>query len=114
MAGEAGDPPAAGVETPDIERFVDGSTRSADDWRWLWRGDHEFPIQSHRGVWGRLVIFVKRLLLKFLTPSLELQTRHNAATTRLLTHFALRLERLERQIETLSSRVADLEDGGSS
>ena len=69
-------------------------------------------LSSHRRHLGRAVLFVKRLLLKFLTPSLELQTRHNVATTRLLTHFALRVESLEQQVEALAARVADLEDGG--
>ena len=57
MTDEAGDQPA-----PGIEDFVEGRTRAEGDWRWLWEGDREFPIQSHRGIWGRIVVFVKRLL----------------------------------------------------
>ncbi len=61
---------------------------------------------SHRRRFGWLVLAAKRLLLRFLTPSLELQARHNAATTRLLAHCALRLERLEKQVESLNARRA--------
>ncbi len=57
MTEEAGDQPAPGIEV-----FVEGRTRSEDDWRWLWEGDREFPIQSHLGLWGRLVVLAKRML----------------------------------------------------
>ncbi len=56
-------------------------------------------LGSHRKLFGPLILAVKRLLLRLLAPSLELQARHNAATTRQLTHCTLRLERLERQLE---------------
>ncbi len=61
-------------------------------------------LRSHRRFFGWLVLAAKRLLLRLLTPSLELQERHNAATTRLLAHAALRLERLEKQVEDLEAR----------
>ncbi len=47
---------------PALETFVEGRTDAADDWRWLWEGDHEFPVRSHRGLWGRLVVRFKKLL----------------------------------------------------
>lgn len=68
-------------------------------------------LRSHRRFFGGLVLAAKRLLLRLLTPSLELQARHNAATTRLLAHAMLRLERLEKQVESLEElRVAAEEE----
>lgn len=57
MTDAAGDQPARSVEA-----FVAGRTRVPDDWRWLWEGDHAFPIQSHRGVLGPLIVRLKRWL----------------------------------------------------
>ncbi|MCZ6726254.1 MAG: class I SAM-dependent methyltransferase [Acidobacteria bacterium] len=42
-----------------IEELVAGRTSAPDDWGWLWEGDHQFPIQSHRGLWGRLIVRLK-------------------------------------------------------
>ena len=47
---------------PTIDRFLGDPTRDLADWRWLWDGDRRFPIRSHRGLWGRLIVVVKRLL----------------------------------------------------
>ncbi|MDQ1349010.1 MAG: Class SAM-dependent methyltransferase, partial [Acidobacteriota bacterium] len=63
---KGGDPhrelkPGAGASGPTIERFLGDPTRSIEDWRWLWTGDEAFPIRSHRGFFGRLVVFWKRL-----------------------------------------------------
>ena len=46
---------------PDISRFLGAPTRDLADWRWLWEGDHPFPIESHRGLLGRLLVAVKKL-----------------------------------------------------
>lgn len=51
----------AGASEPRIERFLGDPTRSIEDWRWLWSGDEAFPIRSHRGFFGRIVVFFKRL-----------------------------------------------------
>lgn len=50
-----------GAREPEIEAFLDQPTRDLRDWRWLWEGDHRFPIRSHRGVLGRLLVAFKRL-----------------------------------------------------
>lgn len=50
-----------GAREPGIEAFLDEPTRDLRDWRWLWEGDHRFPIRSHRGVLGRLLVAFKRL-----------------------------------------------------
>jgi len=49
-------------EAPSIERFLADPTREIGDWRWLWDGDRRFPVRSHRGVLGRLIVAVKKLL----------------------------------------------------
>jgi SAM-dependent methyltransferase len=60
-AGEPGGRPAGGAESPSIERFLGEPTRDLQDWRWLWDGDRRFPLRSHRGVLGRLLVGLKRL-----------------------------------------------------
>jgi SAM-dependent methyltransferase len=62
-AGERDDRPAA----PAIERFLGDPTRDLAEWRWLWDGNRRFPISSHRGLLGRLVVLAKRLLRPFVT-----------------------------------------------
>lgn len=47
---------------PALEDFLEQPTRDLDAWRWLWDGDHPFPITTHRGPLGRLVVAFKRLL----------------------------------------------------
>jgi len=47
---------------PRIEDFLDHPTRDLGAWQWLWAGDHEFPVRSHRGVLGKLLVFWKRLM----------------------------------------------------
>lgn len=48
--------------TPTLDDFLVEPTRDLEDWRWLWAGDHPFPIRSHRGLAGRLLVWLKRLL----------------------------------------------------
>ena len=45
-AGEAD----RGRPAPRIEDFLDEPTRDLEAWRWLWAGDHRFPVRSHRGL----------------------------------------------------------------
>jgi len=67
---------AEGPAEPTVERFLDEPTRALDDWRWLWDGDRRFPIRSHRGLFGRLLVGVKRLLRPFVTaPQADLWER---------------------------------------
>ncbi len=61
-AGGPAEERTRGAGTPSIERFVGEPTRELGDWRWLWAGDREFPIRSHRGVLGRAVVAFKKLL----------------------------------------------------
>ena len=52
---------------PAIERFLGEPTRDLTEWRWLWEGNRRFPISSHRGLLGRLVVLGKRLLRPFVS-----------------------------------------------
>lgn len=47
--------------TPSIDDFLVEPTRDLADWQWLWKGDHRFPVRSHRGLLGRFLVFFKRL-----------------------------------------------------
>ncbi|HEY4564883.1 MAG TPA: methionine biosynthesis protein MetW, partial [Thermoanaerobaculia bacterium] len=77
---------------PGIDDFLVEPTRDLEDWRWLWSGDHAFPIRSHRGVLGRLLVGFKRLLRPLVkTPQNDLWERQRTFNLILLEH----LERLE-------------------
>src|SRR4051812_30087604 len=77
---------------PDIDDFLVEPTRDLEDWRWLWSGDHAFPIRSHRGFLGRLLVAVKRLFRPLVkTPQNDLWERQRIFNLILLEH----LERLE-------------------
>jgi len=63
-------------EAPTIERFLGDPTRDLAAWRWLWDGDRRFPIRSHRGLFGRLIVGFKRLLRPFVAfPQSDLWER---------------------------------------
>ena len=55
--------------TPTLDDFLVEPTRDLTDWQWLWRGDHRFPLRSHRGLLGRLIVFWKRLFGPFVKPA---------------------------------------------
>jgi SAM-dependent methyltransferase len=77
---------------PSIDDFLVEPTRDLADWRWLWAGDREFPIRSHRGVLGRLLVGFKRLLRPLAkVPQNDLWERQRTFNLILLEH----LERLE-------------------
>ena len=50
------------VPQPNIEDFLGDPTREIEHWRWLWEGDHRFPVRSHRGIWGKIVVLLKKVL----------------------------------------------------
>ena len=54
--------------TPSLDDFLVEPTRDLHDWQWLWRGDRRFPLRSHRGFLGRLIVLWKRLLSPFVKP----------------------------------------------
>ncbi|HEY9422672.1 MAG TPA: class I SAM-dependent methyltransferase [Thermoanaerobaculia bacterium] len=77
---------------PELDDFLVEPTRDLSDWRWLWSGDHPFPIRSHRGFLGRLLVGVKRLFRPLVkVPQNDLWERQRIFNLILLEH----LERLE-------------------
>ena len=77
---------------PSIGDFLANPTRDLADWQWLWSGDQPFPIRSHRGLLGRLVVGLKRLLRPVVkVPQNDLWERQRTFNLILLEH----LERLE-------------------
>lgn len=75
-----------------IDDFLVEPTRDLSGWRWLWTGDHEFPIRSHRGFLGRLLVGVKRLLRPLVkVPQNDLWERQRTFNLILLEH----LDRLD-------------------
>jgi SAM-dependent methyltransferase len=80
--------------------FLGEPTRDLDDWRWLWDGDHRFPVRSHRGALGRLLVFAKRLFRPLVqVPQNDLWERQRVFNLILLEHLA-----------KLSDRVSDSAD----
>ncbi len=89
MANGSGGPER---RAPSIDDFLVEPTRNLEDWRWLWSGDHAFPIRSHRGLLGRLLVGLKRLLRPLTkVPQNDLWERQRTFNLILLEH----LERLE-------------------
>lgn len=110
-AGDAADEPRR--ETP-IERFVDEPTRDLADWRGLWNADRRFPIRSHRGLLGRLVVFAKRLLRPLIAaPQADLWERQRIFNLILLEYLQrgedLRRVVLEAHAEKLGYLDAQLD-----
>lgn len=73
---------------PAIETFLREEAHDLEDWRWLWEGDHTFPLASHRpGLAGRLVLAVKRALRPLVrAPQADLWDRQRAFNKVLLAH----------------------------
>lgn len=77
---------------PSIDDFLVEPTRDLADWRWLWSEDREFPIRSHRGLLGRLLVGFKRLFRPLAkVPVNDLWDRQRTFNLILLEH----LQRLE-------------------
>jgi SAM-dependent methyltransferase len=110
-AGEpAGEKTPRAEGAPSIERFLGDPTRQLSDWRWLWDGDHKFPVRSHRGVFGGLIVAFKRLLRPFVTaPQADLWERQRIYNLILLEYVA-RAEEIRRHVlEDHEKRFAYLE-----
>lgn len=93
-----------------VERFLGEPTRELGDWRWLWDGDHRFPVRSHRPLVGRLVVFAKRLLRPFVAaPQADLWERQRIFNLIVL-EYLQRGEDLRRVVlETHAARLDHLE-----
>jgi O-antigen chain-terminating methyltransferase len=83
---EANDKPPE-RRAPSLDDFLVEPTRDLHDWQWLWRGDHPFPVQSHRGLVGRLVVLFKRLFRPLVkAPQQDLWDRQRTFNLILLEH----------------------------
>jgi SAM-dependent methyltransferase len=83
---------SAPERSPALGDFLVEPTRDLADWRWLWAGDHPFPIRSHRGILGRLLVGFKRFLRPLVkTPQNDLWERQRTFNLILIEHLA-RLE----------------------
>lgn len=98
---------APGAEAPpSVDAFLDEPSRKIADWRSLWERDVTFPIRSHRGPLGRLVVGFKRLLRPFVTvPQNDLWERQRVFNLILLEH----LDRIQEEAAELEGRVRNLE-----
>jgi SAM-dependent methyltransferase len=92
---------------PRLDDFLVEPTHEISDWQWLWAGDHEFPVRSHRGgVLGRLLVAVKRLLRPLSkVPQNDLWERQRTFNLILLHH----LRRLGEVDDGLAQRISYLE-----
>lgn len=72
---------------PSLDDFRVDPTRDLLDWEWLWKGNHTFPVESHRGLLGRLVVFFKRLVRPLVkAPQQDLWDRQRTFNLILLEH----------------------------
>ncbi len=91
-----------------IERFLGTPTRDLDDWRWLWGGDHGFPVRSHRGFLGRLVVGLKRFLRPIVSrPVQDLWDRQRIFNLVLLEELR-RLHHLDQRITDLDAHLRNV------
>jgi SAM-dependent methyltransferase len=87
---------------PAVDDFLIEPTRDLAEWQWLWKGDHEFPIRSHRGFWGRVLVWGKRLLRPLVkVPQNDLWDRQRTFNIILLEHLRRAEEIRERHHERL-------------
>jgi len=106
-AGARGEPLPGDPDGPlDVRRFYGEPTRDLGEWRRLWRRDAAFPIASHRGPLGRLLVAAKRLLRPLVkAPQADLWDRQRVFNLILLEH----LERLDASLADAAGRLARLE-----
>ena len=73
---------------PEVGDFLgDRPTHRLEDWRHLWDRDIPFPIRSHRGLAGRFLVVLKRLLRPFVhLPQRDLWERQRVFNLILLGH----------------------------
>lgn len=96
---------------PAIDDFLVEPTRDLLHWQWLWAGDHELPIRSHRGFLGRLVVLWKRLMRPLVkVPQNELWDRQRTFNLILIDHllrFPPVLDEHHRRLAYLETFVSE-------
>lgn len=108
--GEARRETESRAAEPSLERFIGEPTRSLEDWRWLWSGDHALPIRSHRGFLGRLVVLFKRALRPLVaTPQRDLWDRQRIFNLILLEYLERGEQTRQQVTEVHEHRINHLE-----
>jgi SAM-dependent methyltransferase len=94
--------------TPTLDDFLVEPTRDLEDWRWLWKGDHEFPIRSHRGLLGSILVTIKRLFRPLVkVPQNDLWERQRTFNLILLEYLKKREELHQDERDQLAGRRYD-------
>jgi len=74
----------------------------------LWAGDHRFPVRSHRGLVGRLLVLGKRLLRPFVQAPLgDLWDRQRTFNLILLEHLQSSGARVEERLARLEATLQE-------
>ena len=95
---------------PSLDDFLVEPTRDLTDWQWLWSGDHTFPVASHRGILGRLVVLFKRLLRPLTkAPQQDLWDRQRTFNLILLEHLIQARESNQGEHADLLRRIEYLD-----
>ncbi len=101
-----------------IESLRSGENRELSDWRQLWKADREFPIVSHRGWLGKLMVAGKRLMRGVVkAPQADLWERQRAYNLvvqdriEAAEEFGRRLGEVERELAGSISRVSRVGEG---
>ncbi|MFQ5351401.1 MAG: class I SAM-dependent methyltransferase, partial [Thermoanaerobaculia bacterium] len=96
------DPSESSIESS-IEDFLgEAPTQDLSDWRGLWEADRVFPLRSHRGLLGRLIVACKRLLRPLVKlPQNDLWERQRTFNLVLLNMLEARRDRLDRHRDQL-------------
>jgi SAM-dependent methyltransferase len=69
---------------------------------------YHINLSSHRRFLGTFVVLTKRLVKQLLTPSLERQSRYNAANNRVASHLCQQAEALEKGSIELAKRMIEV------
>jgi SAM-dependent methyltransferase len=92
------------VGPPALGDFLGEPTRDLARWRWLWEGDRPFPIRSHRGLLGPLLVAAKKLLRPLVkVPQNDLWERQRVFNLLLLEWLG------RRDDDRLAERLGNLE-----
>ncbi len=101
-----------------IESLRSGENRELADWRQLWKADREFPIVSHRGWLGKLMVAGKRLMRGVVkAPQADLWERQRAYNLvvqdriEAAEELGRRLGEVERELAGSISRVSRVGEG---
>ncbi len=92
----------------DLQGLRSGSNRDLGSWGRLWQEDREFPIESHRGFAGRVVVFLKKALRGLVrAPQADLWERQRAYNLVVQEQLEEGLRRMAELGDRLSDTTAD-------